>query len=71
MVRIQLPQPKIEMSYRKKFEFNIEDIALIEKALFHLKTISEDEDKYTIRELMGKIHNQKVWYNPKDNTPLG
>ncbi|MCR9220557.1 MAG: hypothetical protein NXI21_10050 [Alphaproteobacteria bacterium] len=24
-----------------------------------------------IKDLLGEIHNQKIWYHPKENVPLG
>lgn len=48
------------MSYNKNFELDIDDIALIEDALRKMPMTKE------IHELLGKIHNQKVWYRPKN-----
>ena len=43
-----------------KFNLSVRDIELIEQALHSVKRTKE------VQELLGKIHNQKVWYRPKD-----
>lgn len=50
-----------QMSYNKNFELDINDIDLIETALRSMPISRE------IHELLGKIHNQKIWYRPKDD----
>lgn len=45
-----------------KFELSVKDIELIETALRD----SFGDDK-RVQELLGKIHNQKIWYRPKQN----
>jgi hypothetical protein len=47
------------MSYNKHFELDINDIALIEAALRALPASKE------VHELLGRLHNQKIWYRPK------
>lgn len=62
------------------FELGIEDIDLIEKSLYErVSELSQMHWKYPdkykefdkqikeIRELLGRIHNQKIWYRPKEN----
>lgn len=44
-----------------KFELSVNDIELIENAL---RTIGHKKE---VQELLGKIHNQKNWYRPKEN----
>ena len=51
------------MTYNKKFEFNPDDIALIEKSLREAMFHGEKEKCV---ELLAKIHHQKKWYRPKD-----
>ena len=43
-----------------KFNLSVNDIKLIENALHSVEQTRE------VRELLGKIHNQKNWYRPKD-----
>jgi hypothetical protein len=43
-----------------RFELSVNDIKLIEDALHLVEQTRE------VRELLGKIHNQKNWYRPKD-----
>lgn len=64
----------------KKFELTIEDIDIIETALnakidrrTRRAIIDNEADKEKlleeankIRDLLGRLHNQKVWYRPSD-----
>ena len=43
-----------------KFNLSVRDIELIEHAL-----LSQEQTK-EVRELLAKIHHQKIWYRPKD-----
>lgn len=43
-----------------QFKLTVKDIALIEQALHTVEQTRE------VRELLGKIHNQKNWFRPKD-----
>ncbi len=72
----------ISKPWNTHFELDPEDIDLIEKALRQLKTdvcsspaIDKTEQANVIHHLLGKIHNQKVWYNPNKDAdvamPLG
>lgn len=53
-----------------KFELTVEDVELIEKALYNAIAYysqKQDFDNVTrITELLGKIHNQKNWYRPTE-----
>ena len=42
------------------FELSVKDIDLIERALHSVEQTPE------VRDLLGRIHNQKNWYRPKD-----
>jgi hypothetical protein len=53
------------MKPNTKFELNVADLELIESALFHQLTKSDEDRKKTINNLLGKLHNQKNWYRPK------
>lgn len=73
--------------YNDSFNFTTKDIALIENALrvkihvlstANLPTGSSDEKEnhkkiMALEELLGKIHNQKIWYGQVHHTgvPLG
>jgi hypothetical protein len=48
------------MKPNTKFKLSVRDIELIENALL------EQEQTAEIRELLGRIYNQKNWYRPKD-----
>lgn len=46
------------MKPNKKFELSVKDIELIENALH------SQEQTREVRELLGRLHNQKNWYRP-------
>ena len=48
------------MKPNTKFVLSVRDIELIEQALL------AQEQTRKVQELLGKIHNQKNWYRPKD-----
>ena len=48
------------MKPNTQFKLSVRDIELIENALHTLEQTKE------VRELLGKIHNQKNWYRPKE-----
>lgn len=68
------------MKPNKLFELSVEDIEIIEAALNakvdrrtraaildngnNRKELLEEANK--IRDLLGRLHNQKIWYRPKD-----
>ena len=66
------------MKPNNSFDLNIRDIEVIESALrakagrrgmaIAQGDVSEKlkEEMHEIQELLGRIHNQKVWYSPKD-----
>ena len=69
------------MTYNKEFQLNIEELKTIEDSMiYRLKrlttrrlTVKKDISKEKIdievkhiQELMGKIHNQKEWWRPKN-----
>jgi len=66
-----------------KFELTVRDIEVIEHALRAKAgrrglAIAQGEtspklrdEMHEIQELLGRIHNQKVWYKPKGFTPGG
>lgn len=71
------------MKPNKKFELNIRDIEIIEDALrakagrrglsIAMGETSEHvkEEMHEIQELLGRIHNQKNWYRPKNKFVSG
>lgn len=56
------------MKPNTKFELNVADLELIESALHHQLATAKDEEQKAIYNLLGKLHNQKVWYRPKKIT---
>lgn len=65
--------------YNKQFELSVEDLELIEDALRrskrelsvrnHDEIPSDKEDAVRdIHDLLGRIHNQKVFYRPRNTT---
>lgn len=71
------------MKPNKKFELDIRDIEIIEEALrakagrrglaIAMGETSErvKEEMHEIQELLGRLHNQKNWYRPKDKFVSG
>ena len=72
--------------YRNNFNLNTLDVSLIEDALTKragevsqaiLSNGSGDgvgafkKELADIRDLLGRIHNQKIWYQPQDYVPQG
>jgi hypothetical protein len=61
------------MKPNTKFELNVRDIEMIEDALrsrigrlFWNPTSGAKEEVKEIQNLLGRIHDKKVWYRPKD-----
>lgn len=53
-------------SYNRTFELDIEELDIIEKALFSkMQSSDKKEEVRFIHELLGKLHNQKKWYRPE------
>ena len=71
------------MKPNEKFELSVRDIEIIEHALrakagrrglaIAQGETSEKlrEEMHEIQELLGRIHNQKNWYRPKEFVPGG
>jgi len=53
-----------------KFKLSVKDIALIETSLRYMSGLDPKKSKET-QELLGKIHNQKNWYRPKQTYVSG
>jgi len=51
------------LKYNPKFKLNPDDIELIERAL---RVMMEYGKKEECRELLAKLHHQKIWHRPKD-----
>jgi hypothetical protein len=71
------------MKPNKQFELSIRDIEVIESALRAKAgrrglaiaqgdvSVQLHEEMREIQTLLGKIHDQKVWYKPKEFVPGG
>lgn len=72
------------MGYNPSFRINPEQLELIEEALraemgrlanpAQMRWSNDCEHQQTARkinELLGHLHNQKRWYEPKTHVPLG
>lgn len=66
--------------YNKNFELSVEDMDIIETALrSKMRAINEaearsdgtDKSLRRINELLGRLHNQKVFYRPQDGAYVG
>lgn len=70
-------------AYNEKFDLTIEDMELIETALqqqaetLSNQSLKDDEEcsakesLLKIHELLGRLHNQKVFYYPKNKAYIG
>ena len=72
------------MSYNPHFKINPDQLQVIEDALraeigrlsapnaskFGKKNPKHETAK-KLRDLLGHLHNQKLWYAPKESVPLG
>lgn len=50
------------MKPNTQFKLSVRDLELIEMALLNMEQTPD------VRALLGKLHNQKNWYRPKDGT---
>ncbi|WP_416897098.1 MAG: hypothetical protein ACMVY4_16575 [Minwuia sp.] len=52
--------------YNTRFELNVDDVDLIETALRSMQSKAGDDSAETqkIRALLGRLHNQKIFYRP-------
>jgi hypothetical protein len=73
--------------YQKQFELDVKDMDLIEEALnrrvgelaqdlvFTADQTGDAGSRHgeigAIRELLGRLHNQKIWYEPESFVPRG
>jgi hypothetical protein len=70
--------------FNKTFELSVEDVDLIETALRHTKSelagqlveqenVNQDLDTSMrmIHDLLGRLHNQKVFYRPRQRPYVG
>lgn len=53
------------MKPNTEFNISVRDLELIEQALLSMEQTPE------VRVLLGKLHNQKNWYRPKDGVYIG
>ena len=54
-----------------KFNLNVKDIELIERALFLAQAHADDSGKREIQNVRAKLYHQKVWYRPKKDYVSG
>lgn len=61
--------------FNEMFELSVEDIDLIERALRNLTGSSlpegAEETERQVQDLLGRLHNQKIFYRPKDDVYIG
>lgn len=53
------------MKPNTRFDLDVADLMLIESALHTLIEGAPKEEVEEIRNLLGRLHNQKNWYRPK------
>jgi hypothetical protein len=54
-----------------RFNLNVKDIELIDRALFLAQANADDAGKREIQNVRAKLHHQKIWYRPKKNYVSG
>jgi len=54
------------MKPNKTFELSVDDLELIERSLTAFMTTADYVDQKEIAQVLGKLHNQKNWYRPKN-----
>jgi len=58
--------------YNKTFKLDLEDLDIIERSLFDMMNKCENEDQIKkLHNLLGRLHQQKVWYRPKKEVYVG
>jgi len=57
--------------FNEQFELSVEDMELIENALHQSKTQQPEPVTRRIHDLLGRLHNQKVFYRPKSSPYVG
>ncbi len=57
--------------YNDKFTLSIEDMELIEDALHRSKIEQPEPVTRRIHDLLGRLHNQKVFFRPKSSPYVG
>lgn len=51
-----------------KFNLDVSDVDHIEKALRYYQSVVDSSQRRNITEVLGKLHQQKNWYRPKNET---
>lgn len=51
--------------YNKTFELSLEDMELIEGALMKVAANDNETCPSSVQDLLGRLHNQKVFYRPQ------
>lgn len=58
--------------YNENFRLDLDDLELIETSLSKMMSRCENESRVReIHELLGKLHNQKKWYRPRQEIYVG
>ncbi|MEX0351104.1 MAG: hypothetical protein AB3N15_16900 [Paracoccaceae bacterium] len=61
--------------YNDMFELSVEDVDLIERALRglaeSLPSGGEEDTERQVHDLLGRLHNQKIFYRPKTGVYVG
>ncbi|MGK7653498.1 MULTISPECIES: hypothetical protein [unclassified Roseovarius] len=57
--------------FNEHFELSVEDMELIESALHQSKAHQPEPVTRRIHDLLGRLHNQKIFYRPKSAPYVG
>lgn len=52
--------------YNTTFELSLKDMEMIESALLRRRADSDDLCPKEVSDLLGRLHNQKIFYRPTD-----
>ena len=55
-------------AYNTMFKLSIKDMALIETALRSAQASKTARDARSINDLLGRLHNQKIFFRPREGT---
>jgi hypothetical protein len=59
------------MKPNTEFKLSVQDIEIIENALFNAQIKEDQAGKREIQQLLAKIHHQKNWYRPENAIYVG
>ena len=65
IVQFEIKKEAEMPKYNTTFELSLQDMDLIEEALTKVAANENDVCPSSVQDLLGRLHNQKVFYRPK------